>query len=123
MRAEELRIGNIIDLHIEGADRWINMKPVSANDIEYISNGGSADGIPLSPEWLERFGFDRSEEISGASGSAIKFDVHRKDGFTFNGIQDAYWYNKQLLVHQPKYVHQLQNLYFALTGKELELNP
>lgn len=71
--------------------------------------------IPLTPEWLERFGF----EVYGsepywkyADGINGMFKNNRFRLFTFQTHGD----------YVPvDYVHQLQNLYFALTGQELEL--
>lgn len=76
--------------------------------------------IPLTEEWLLKFGFE-------------EFEYHIKNNLI--------WYKKwplpifygsngfeKYLIHDLggrfvvlKYVHQLQNLYFALTGEELKL--
>ena len=37
-------------------------------------------------------------------------------------VDDCHWYFKQIgLWSQPVYVHQLQNLFYALTNEELEI--
>jgi hypothetical protein len=74
--------------------------------------------IPLTEEWLLRFGFFQSYHKSYSLGKEQIFNVWSKGTFTYNQIQAAWWYNG-LLEIQPEYVHQLQNLYFALTGTEL----
>ena len=64
------------------------------------------DSILLTDSWLERFGFEYSEILTvwTLSGSIILSD------FKFVlGLQHV----------QIEYVHQLQNIYFALTGVEL----
>jgi hypothetical protein len=83
--------------------------------------------ILLTAEWLEKFGFIESERY----GAGDRY--FRKDGFT--GLadygaqlivlpegQDAYlscgYYENQI---DCRYVHQLQNLHFALTGEELTI--
>lgn len=77
------------------------------------------EGIPLTEEWLVKMGFEK-----------------RVDGDDFN---IWHWYELQILPDiafvqgnldvfildhdniRVQFVHQLQNLYFALTGEELKL--
>jgi hypothetical protein len=63
--------------------------------------------IPLTEEWLLKFGFKKS------SWGWIKNGVNIQKGFTL-----AFSSNKNSI--EIKHLHQLQNLYFALTGQELE---
>ena len=105
MKANELRVGN-----------WVNNNEedyqITSATIAQLERGDSeAKPIPLTEEWLIKFGFDK------------KFS---KDKFTIipNGKLDyekgrTYFNAWTILEHQPEYVHQLQNLYFALTGEEL----
>jgi hypothetical protein len=83
-------------------------------------NGDHADPIPLSEEWLVKFGFKKTVEVTWSFGYEKEYNVYRKEDLTYNGIQAAWWYNG-LLKNQPEFVHQLQNLYFALTGSELTI--
>jgi hypothetical protein len=67
--------------------------------------------IPLTEEWLERFGF----AFYFFSGTYAK-----------NGIkivsENTFWcLNVTGIIITIKHVHQLQNLYFALTGEELQI--
>ena len=68
--------------------------------------------IDLNEEWLKKFGFVRTNHIKGESMYEIKhLAVYAYEGkYTFEPTATPL-----------KYVHQLQNLYFALTGKELEI--
>jgi hypothetical protein len=110
MNANELRLGN-----------WVHpvfpMKVVSIYNDEILCNfqGNEGDvwefnpkdldGIPLSYEWLANFGFKK--EGMHQLWKSVNFWVQETQvGFFYNGIE-------------IKYVHQLQNLYHALTGKEL----
>ena len=105
MKANELRVGN-----------WVNNNEedyqITSATIAQLERGDSeAKPIPLTEEWLIKFGFDK------------KFS---KDKFTIipNGKLDyekgrTYFNAWTILEHQPEYVHQLQHLYFALTGEEL----
>lgn len=71
--------------------------------------------ITLTEEWLLKFGFDKVSDIQVEcffiQGELKDFTLHIFDGLYV-------WIAYDLDV---KYVHQLQNLYFALTGEELTL--
>lgn len=68
--------------------------------------------IPLDEEWLKKFGYD-------LSGAYIHKDYNKLrkggiDGF-YHWVDD-----ESVYVGRPlKYVHQLQNLYYELTGDQL----
>jgi hypothetical protein len=76
-------------------------------------------GIPLTEEWLLKFGFKKDE------------DIQKEWSYTLNisgGIVTLFHHNKtaglifiDLASGLVQYVHQLQNLYFALKGEELEI--
>jgi hypothetical protein len=107
MKPEELRIGNWIKgLLPDGKDLIPSEFQLTAKMIYEWDDGDVIinEPIPLTPEWLESF---------GVSNSRNQFFAVDKDGYV--------WYDRMMLVRvKPKYVHQLQNLYFALTGEELK---
>jgi hypothetical protein len=71
-------------------------------------------GIPLTPEWLVRMGFeDGTTENLKKVTSAI---LHRES----NGTYLLYSGHNNLYV-PLEFVHQLQNLFYALVGTELEI--
>lgn len=83
--------------------------------------------IPLTEEWLVRFGFERYKDYNefikeyGNKCDFILFD-HKTPVAQANDIKENqyyYWFHKT--IHIIQYVHQLQNLYFALTGEELTI--
>jgi hypothetical protein len=108
MKAEELRIGNFIY-----NDRNEIFK---VNWITEIIESRQSTAIPLTEEWLLKFGFERwAIKAWAIKGWAIKgkISIYKQDG--------VFWY----IAHSGnevclEYVHQLQNLYFALTGEELK---
>ena len=67
--------------------------------------------IPLTEEWLLKFGFEYSD-LNGDSG------LWKIPPFQIYGKYNQFIYDYKLDVN---YVHQLQNLYFALTGEELTI--
>lgn len=68
--------------------------------------------IPLTEEWLLRFGFEKDR-------SGYRLDDINSLSFSENYI--VCWHDKVLGIKQIEYVHQLQNLYFTLTGEELTI--
>ena len=68
--------------------------------------------IPLTPELLEKAGFEKWEP----KGWYRKGYMELFDGKPFH------WASGHNLCPDIYYLHQLQNLYFALTGNELEIN-
>ena len=107
MKANELRIGNWYRWY---AERRYYEYQVEETDFCY-GNMVNFEPIPLTEEWLVRLGFKKLTQ--GGSIYKVK-DFHVQD-FSQLGIYEC---NNHIEI---KYVHQLQNLYFALTGQELEL--
>lgn len=120
MKASELRIGNLIiymeaEIVVEGIRR--------NGDVDYTLNGHPYGGhnikryepIPLTEEWLLKFWFKN-----------VGIDKRKFcDVYFFNGVRltlsnSGNMYYGKLLISS---VHQLQNLYFALTNEELIYKP
>ena len=74
---------------------------------------GLVEGIPLTEEWLVKFGLNTTDKFFECTNAEFKIGVLR-DVFLYLGNKGMYL--------RIEYVHQLQNLYFALTGQELEIN-
>ena len=70
--------------------------------------------IPLTEEWLIKFGFVR---VGMLTMRLDKFTCYCEEDYTDNFCLG----DIELFDVVPKYVHQLQNLYFALTGEELTI--
>ena len=87
-------------------------------DCAYLGDS-EFEGISLTEEWLINFGFELIEKSSFSTGTENKYKVFVKEEFTYNALQEKFWYQGRIVMPEIKYVHQLQNLYFALTGKEL----
>lgn len=118
MKATELRIGNWIEIkdqedktfaQIEGIG---NLQQVAGQlwSIEEL------EPIPLTEEWLERFGFI----------SDPYHDTYIKGYFTLNcdktrGKLELWLNNVTGKVLYVKQVHKLQNLFFEIEGEELQL--
>jgi len=124
MKASELRIGNLVYYRVEDSyKKWLSMTEVVSQDLLVLSLNirSHFEPIPITEEWLERFGFDYIKAgIHGKSGWLKKI---QEDVFLFfnNHLQCAIFHKLYYIDMKIDHVHQLQNLFFALTGKELEI--
>jgi hypothetical protein len=110
MKAEELRIGNYL-LH----DGYF-IKSYSVDGfINVIKNIDNYEPIPLTEEWLLKFGLNSSDYITLDKEECILIDIHQNT--VWIGNKKAFQYAVGVYI---KHVHQLQNLYYALTQKELK---
>lgn len=131
MKANELRIGNYIQTELDeklNFDYLTQVKEIHSGEILIQCNEDSemlllihAKPVELTEEWLIKFGF---KEDRGSF--FIKLNEYQLK-ITKNCFSDYSWwfsintgYGSQPYTMIIKYVHQLQNLYFALTEKELE---
>lgn len=118
IKANELRIGILIRDY-RGAVRKVTGRDIYKQcaldgDREDQSVGPVLNPIPLTPEWLERMGFEKFGNRYGLGDESIDFGIDQENSF-------FYWNQSEIPDVQLKYVHQLQNLYFALTGEELTI--
>jgi len=122
MKANELRIGNLVNYTTAEGDVLTNV--IDWQDLKWLSEDEQGfnlvhDPISLTEEWLLRFGF--KEFLIDETWYFIKNDFV----FEISGIIGFHNYNELESIcfneNKCKYVHQLQNLYFALTGEELSL--
>lgn len=135
INANELRIGNWVKLF---NDDFYKIHVISKTVIQV--EGGIIGGevfklehtkpIPLTPEILEKCGFRMYCEKS------IKTEWDNNPRFSYQYLCKN---DRFIVTHTPsddadrtfraandlivKYLHQLQNLYFALTGEELTYTP
>lgn len=137
MDARELRIGDWIQTP-NGIDTVFEVHCIS----EPIINGWYAadiSPIPLTEEWLTRFGFDKDSEFwysihfacyTEMGGDRI-YDLSINPeigkcivefvGYHGTPIEDGEGSGFAMSDYLVQHVHTLQNLYFALTGAELEI--
>lgn len=118
MKANELRIGNwindngynsiigVIDSHyhaiqISGSPRMIALETI--------------EPIPLTEEWLPRLGFPKDRDTMNLLFDYIIYFERQQNSL--------YLCNNQTKVQYViEWVHEAQNLYFALTGEELTIS-
>ncbi|MNT82871.1 hypothetical protein D3C72_2226620 [compost metagenome] len=78
--------------------------------------------IALSEEWLVKFGFEKFE-FEYDEGSETSYVLEKKNGHQFVLNEDLQPMDGEIamLDYKLEYVHQLQNLFYCLTGSELEI--
>lgn len=131
MEKTELRIGNLI-WHIGlGEAKIIEIRrdgiticnPKNEEEFKFEPNERlyRIEPIPLTEEWLLKFGFVFLSDIGVYK---LKFTIDTQVGdFEFAGVPKSISFisNGLFASGYIQHVHQLQNLYFALTGEELTL--
>lgn len=105
---EELRIGNWFTKDGE----YHNVGHIQKNFYNIcVNNYGpeNIDPIPLTPEILEAVRFENEKELYLGLDLQRRYRLFLCDG------------EHTIPLREVKYLHELQNQYYALTGKELEV--
>jgi len=108
MEAKELMIGNLVK---KGQVEMIANNCIWIHDLPYFFD--EIEPIPLTEEWLVKFGFEIKQ---GRFGNEYFGKINL---YTASDKKIVFCYDDCL--KGINYVHQLQNLYFALIGEELTL--
>ena len=105
MQAYELRIGNLIKKNNE-------IIRVNKHTFLNIDNYPEKyEPILLSLDWFDKLGFDKSWHGYENGKSEYTFELENKEySLLIDGLHTK---------TKIKFVHQLQNLYFALIGQEV----
>jgi hypothetical protein len=127
MKASELRIGNLVNLMLNHED--FETIRVDVTDLINIPNGGVYEPILVTEKWFENFGFYRDGEYWSRGINDYKYCFKYRDWadnwafyqeFT-DSPDDRDDGVKYPISFDIKYVHQLQNLWFALLFEELTI--
>lgn len=95
------------------------------SDLVLTANGNffarELEGVPLDSEALKVLGF-KAHEIKGY----MTVNVNKNSSIDYNVVEHFAEIETQdgiIYLNHIKHVHQMQNLYFALTGKDLNYIP
>jgi hypothetical protein len=135
MKAEELRIGNLI-YSSSGSERVVvgtSYKTIlhskSLDSVTYYEDYESnCKPIPLTEEILSKCGFDKTDDY----GDIIYFELKIRNNVSYYVCFDHedisfglnVFENCTPLIYDEKhfqYIHQLQNLIYSLTNQELKI--
>ena len=126
MNANELRIGNY--LQNNNIKYPIRIGTISSNDtikLDFgicknvfidVMNLCAFQGIKITQKWLNDFGFFiiETNDCVEAFKPNLRFSLQQ-----INNCNQWFWCDGQTVITNFKYIHELQNLYFSLTGEEL----
>lgn len=121
MKPQELRIGNLVCYN----GKVVKVEQITKHKIGYHTKSNETrmnyarlceiEPIPITEEWLTKCEFD--EPCDGVyEHNYEEFEVTKEVEnwwVTWNGGSD-FWF-------RIKHIHQLQNAYYLVTGKELEI--
>lgn len=129
MKLQELRIGNLVTYNPNCVDKGTKIIPL---EVECIYGGEFSNSVRLNDGYDNEYGVDEILPILITEEWLLKLGFEPVN-ILHDGTKvfraEPYFYFKdgigRISIHAPeiKYVHQLQNLYFALTGEELTINP
>lgn len=124
LTSKDLRIGNLI-LNEYGIVSTIveitDYDRVAVGNNRVVTDLVNCEPIPLTEEWLLRFGFQKEFE----SDVAIFYENDFLSINIYKGYNSTFLKRNRLINQQDysinniKYVHQLQSLYYMLTQREL----
>ena len=142
MKSQDLRIGNYLyyehTTHIVSGVHgnkvyswWVKdgepvieyeAKDISGTQVEnpYIDVISQYEPIPLTEEWLIKLGFEKlTDSNDGFKNTTYTYTKGISFIVYFDGVRLStnFW-----MGNEKHYVHQLQNLFYVLSGEELTLN-
>jgi len=120
MKSNELRIGNWIKSDPYGSEmEWI-IYPEDMSKICIADDDSIYKPIPLTEEWLLKFGFYQEKDDDYILDFSDKYAFYVSQ---YNSLFKFYLDTDTCVIElfHIKHVHQLQNLYFALTNEELTI--
>jgi len=124
MKANEIRIGNYVDcVNKRHNEKYIEIESVTCEKInvgfrEYSLS--DCKPIPLTEDWLSLW-FVTCDGYAIRNFGQISFVIAEGNECDFIVLFQSNLHEKYFEIALINYVHQLQNIYFALTGEELTL--
>ena len=122
MKAEDFRIGNLVYYHLEDPmderKEWDEVSPIDYDDLRILTefkDHSEYTPIPLTEEWLLKLNAKSTELSPAKNGIWIECEIDNQ------GCWVSISNGTGVVVRRIDYVHQLQNLYFALTDEELTI--
>jgi len=117
IKINELRIGNYVLM----SGVIVRMDNKLFHAVLNGFNGYEPEPIPLTEDILLKCGFELEEKLNDYRFNDSEFYVNK------NKITGDFWVymsngDEDACLTSIEYLHQLQNIYFALTGQELTFN-
>lgn len=126
IKENELRMGNWLRFTKGGLngtvliiDGFVNHITLEMPEVDYERFDcelSELNPIPLTAEWLEKFGFEKETKYFDDFRAKIRLDFRNPYYAARIKRNNSWSYFSNLF-----YVHQLQNLFFSLSGSELTI--
>lgn len=128
IKANELRLGNWLRSNKNGQSFPITAIEFSWNYIVYFESIPHAlqdcDPIELNSTILQKAGFTKRDVDGG--GENIRMELLSRSFLFYTDdsvdLTKVFVQKGKEIIGRCQYLHELQNLYFALTGEELEIS-
>ena len=131
MKATELRINNYVKLVFPDGEITTIVEGIKRDSIALCVDGRigwyeskDIEPIPLTEQWLLDFGFVKKhvDFRTQSNPTAYNGGILKLNDFTvYLDKSEIEWAYRATVLDAPKYAHQVQNLFFALTQEELIL--
>jgi len=109
IEANEVRLGNWL---IEVPDKWVQVQDLIQTEFSYLLNGLDLElfrPIPITPAFLLKAGFKKQQDC-----------WHRGTFVIRDFLEELFFHPNGAITGQHiEQVHELQNLYYAITKEEL----
>lgn len=139
MKPQELRIGNIVKIDdeylgpIEGkvtslkesGEAELLLSVSKGNGRCFVCGSDDIFPIPITEELLEKCGFERNNDMSpdilDLGKGRLVYMFKNTYGWILQYVRYGVGYDETVSKNIVMFVHQLQNAYYLVTGKELEI--
>lgn len=138
---QELRIGNLVrlrnsEIDIEACVNGVWNDTARGRSSVHLEGNGiintidQIEGVPLTEEWLEKFGFEKNVTpvtdffniaLPGIGDKTMKVTIEFGNQYASVADKGDLVILRNSDFHGQFMVHELQNLYFVLTGEELTI--
>lgn len=110
---EKQEICTVLSLDSVGVNEYPIWVEGESGSIEHYD---SFEPISLTEEWLIKFGFEKGSDIMG---DCFYIESDKSDDFSLSVLGNGFYiHGIELSINN---VHQLQNLYYVLTGEQLTI--
>lgn len=116
LNAKDFRLGNKLYYSKKIVDVNVNALIALNSTLRFGEGFNLYQPIPLTEEILLKCGFIKEKEENKQF-----YQCYNKGNFQIHEDKGNFYYTAQWWV-KLKHLHSIQNLFFALTGEELEIN-
>jgi hypothetical protein len=119
MKAQELRVGNLVWVDTGIYNRLPTSITALSRELFRCKDGIFStvkfEPIPVDEDWLLRFGFKKRNDKTFTYDRFILYFVSKYEFWYMNDRRTNVYFTK------VEFVHELQNIIFAMNGEELEV--